>query len=431
MNDPTDIEINLMTKGDTSGAEAVEKSIKDVGEAAKDVEKAATPVNDNEANLRGRAVAWAQVGEKLREYGASARQAAGEMEGLDQETQKLVEKVGAATETVGGYLSTISQGFAAGGPIGAVLAAASTGVGDFIKAWGSAGTEIDKANKKSEESVVMWQRLQQLKINLPIVEALETANRLLDDQLEKLERNARVAESARALDQARQESAGADAVRSGSQTPEGAAASNLELASNNQIAAIQDKLNIATAAQAELESAANTLKEQIDRGLVDSKDLPKKIEELNSLEAKARQGAQKLIDDKQIGENQIATIREKTEEQAKQFGDAALDALTQSTIKQRDALKAEVDRLGVNASAGARASLAILDGILQDGQVRAEELKKYSEAQGRLNGMFEKSNAAVLEGFAAGERNLNAIIDKIEPMLRRLENAEIRISYLQ
>jgi len=419
-----DIDIKIGTTGDPAGAEVVEKSIKKVGEELDVVNKKTTEtaVRDNEANLRGRAIEWAKVGEKIREYGAAAREAAGNIEGLDKETQQLVEKVGAATETVGGYLSTISQGFAAGGPIGAVVAGATKGVGDFIKAWGEAGTEIDKANTKSLESVEMWKKFQQLKLNLPLVEALETANRLLDDQLEKMRRNARVAESERALEQAKQESAGADAVRSGNQTVQGAEAANLETSVNNQVAAIREKLATATAAQAALTSGAARLITAGEAGiLVEGFDnLDAQLKAGKTLQDKAIEAMKTLNDDTRIGENEIARIKVQSTEQVKQLGEAQLDALTQSVTQQRDALKAEVNRLGANATSGARDTLAILEQILEKDGVRADELGKYAEAQGRLNGMAEKNNAAVLEAFRTAERNAAAFQSGIQAVQSRL-----------
>ena len=418
-----DIEIGIKTTGDTSGAEAVEKAVKQVGNAAEDAgKKAAAPVHDNEANLRGRAVAWAQLAEKLTQYGAAARTAAQNIEGLDKETKNLVENVGAATETVGGILSAVSQGFAAGGPIGAVVAAATKGVGEFVKAWGSAGAEIQKANEKSEQSVQMWQRLQNLKLKLPILEALEGANKLLDEQLQKMMRNARVAEADRGLEQANQEAGGSDAVRSGKTTPEAANALNLATSAENQIERIREKLTISANAQKLLEGKVAEAAADADTMAADSKDLAAKLEEAKTLAAAAKKGAEALATDEQVAEKEIAEIKVKVEETAKNYQDAAFDALTQSVTQQRDALKAEVDRLGANASSGARASLEIWNEILADGKVRADELAKYAKAQGLLNGMVEKAHAEVMEGFLASESNYRALIESIRPVISRIRD---------
>lgn len=420
-----DIEIKIATTADTTGAKEVEDSLKKVGEDSR--QQNAT----EEILARGKALAWAQAADKIQQYGVLLRNLKSETSGLSEEQTHLANVAGEAAETIGGVVSAVGQGFAAGGPIGAILAGTVSGLGLVLKAANDADKAINSAEDASKRSVDYWRQLQNLKLKLPIADAAEEANRLLDEQLQKMIRNARVAESSRGLDQARQESAGADAVRSGSQTAQGAAAVNLATSVNNQVAAIQEKLEIAAKAQAKLQSDAD--KAAADAGTLaeGSKQQADKLAEAKALQTDANTAMENLAADRSVADNTIAKINEKGEQHAKEIQDAAFGALTQSAQQERDALKQEVDRLGTNASAGSRASLAILDQILADGQVRADEMAKYAEAQGRLNGMMEKSNAAVLQGFQASENNAAAVIRIIAPIIQTLDSHTSKLSGLE
>jgi hypothetical protein len=84
-----------------------------------------------------------------------------------------------------------------------------------------------------------------------------------------------------------------------------------------------------------------------------------------------------------------------------------------------------VGRLGENASAGAKSTLEILNQILLDGQVRADELGRFLEALGRMNGMQETQAAAVEDALKQSADALSAqtgVIKSLVTVFQDLKN---------
>lgn len=425
------VEIELTSTSNTKGAEEMKDAVDAVKESTKKTEAEASESSRQqsaaeEIATRTKALAVAQAADKLQRYGEVLKNLKAETSGLSDEQVRLANVAGEAAEKIGGVVSSVAQGFAAGGPLGAIVAGAAFGLGEFLRAANEADKAVKAAEESSKQSVEYWKSLQNLKITLPIALAAEEANRILDEQLDKLVRNERVAQSARSLEQATQENAGSAAVRAGTQTEQGAEALNLATAAENQIEAINAKLTIANAAQRELKSRAEVAEADAQTLNADSLEQIKALEDAKKLQKEAATGAKDLADLTQIAEKSKAEIRGKFAEQIERSKAVTLDALTQSATQERDALKAEVDRLGVNASAGARASLAIWEEILADGKIRANELGRYHEAQGRLNGMMEKANSKVLEAFRRSEQIVQSYerdLDGVISRLSRFENA--------
>lgn len=423
------IEIELTSSADTKGAEEMKDSLDGVKDATKKADAEAGESSRRQSAVeeiatRTKAIAWAQAAEKIQQYGEALKNLKAETSGLSEEQVRLANVTGEAAEKIGGVVSSVAQGFAAGGPIGAILAGAVNGLGLVLRAANDADKAVNAADESSKRTVDYWKQLQNLKITLPIALAAEEANRILDEQLDKLVRNERVAQSARSLEQATQENAGSAAVRAGTQTEQGAEALNLATAAENQIEAINAKLTIANAAQMELKSRAESVAGNAKTLSEGSQEQIKELDKAKELQKEADTGAKDLADLTQIAEKSKAEIRGKFAEQIEQNKATTLETLTQAATQERDALKAEVDRLGVNASAGARASLAIWEEILEDGKIRANELGRYHEAQGRLNGMMEKANAKVLEAFRQSEKIVQSYERDLDGVISRLNRFE-------
>lgn len=187
MPDPTDILLKLKTEGDTSGAEAVEKAIAKTGDASEEAAKKTkeVAVNDSEANLRGRAVAWVRVGEGVKQYAKTIGDAASASGALNEQQKQLVRSIADGAEQAGGFISTVAQGFAAGGPAGAAIAAGTSAVGLLASAWAAMRGDqaaADKAAKDAEES---FKRLQGFSAKLPLLQQMQEVSELLDAGIEK------------------------------------------------------------------------------------------------------------------------------------------------------------------------------------------------------------------------------------------------------
>lgn len=408
-----DIDFRLNTQADPAGADKVidkfdelKEKVVDLGEASEEAGKKSEKLetNDREANLRGRAVEWVKVGEAVKNYGALAVKAAGDLDGLDEKTKALVRSAGEGAEKVGGLVSSIAQGFAAGGPIGAILAGATQGVLEFVGAWGQAKAAAEDSDKAGQRAVDTWKALRELNGKLPLLDSMEQVNKLLDQELEKLQRNERVRQASSRADTAVSQEANAAAVAAGTKTQGQADAANLGDSFRQQAAAILKSLEIAKTAQNVLESEADNLAANSKAGSVleGFATLDAQLKATETKQAEVVAGAKRLADNLKIGEEQLRELEAKSQGAGREIGEAGLQALTEAVTNERDALKAEVDRLGSRASTGARSALAILEQILADGQLRADEVAKYNQSIGLLNRTQELNNAAVLEAFQEG-----------------------------
>lgn len=427
-----EILFRMTTEGKTDGAEKVTEAITDTGEAARKAEKESREAAEEErrrgveTEIRQRVAAdgWAKVSAKLSEYGTLIKQHASELQGLSASQQQFISKTGEALEIAGGFGSAVATGFSRGGPIGAVVAGAVNAATQIYDAWKEVDTELDKVEQSIRNAGAAQQRLNEIKAKLPMAESAREASALLDEVYQKALRNERIRESERSLEQTQTDEAGRAGVASGAITDEQADARSqvkqFSLAGEDIVA----DLEVASQHLAKLKADAETARR--DAGLMaeGSEDQTKKLEEAKNLQDQANELATKLEDDQKIAINKVRQLGTKAEGGAAEVADAGLDALTAAVAKERDALKAEVDRLGANASQGARASLQILEKILADGEVRADEVKAYSDAQGRLNGMAEKSNKAVMDAFMEGQKLQQAFSTELVRVKQKLSDMQ-------
>ncbi len=427
-----DILFRMTTEGETDGAEKVTEAIKDTGEAARQAEKESREAAEAErrrgveTEFRQRVAAdgWAKVAAKLSEYGAVMKQHANDLQGLSASQQQFIAKTGEALEVAGGFGAAVAEGFSRGGPIGAVVSGAVNAAGQIYEAWKETDTQLNKTEESIRNAAEANRKLSEMKIKMPLAEAAREASALLDEVYRKALRNERIRESERSLEQTQTDEAGKSGVASGAITGEQADARSqvkqFSLAGEDIVA----DLEIASEHLAKLKADAETAR--LAAGLMQegSVDQVKKLEEAKALQDQANELATKLEDDQKIAINKVRELGSKAEGGASEIADAGLESLTAAVTKERNALKAEVDRLGANASSGARASLEILDKILTDGEVRADEVKLYSEAQGKLNGMAEKSNKAVLDAFQEGQKLQSSFSTELVRMKQQISDMQ-------
>lgn len=421
-----DINFRLNTEGNTEGAEAVEKSIF----AAEDAAKSASRQADVDAVKAKQAVeVQRQQAESLREI-ADAQQRiilAGLADVLGKHTQQwkgMSPEIDLVIDGSKNFLNTLAS---TGDPVKASLALIGTAIGGVVTAYQEAekvAAGIAKREKEDLKNIaeLRAQYAQQLRTeNLSAFFRRETDE--LDEQEKVLERIVRLRASERELAAIEQRAAGAAAVDSGG-SPAAAAAANLQVQTANQVQSLLDDL---AKVNADVENA-RTL----------ALDLKLKAQALNqpgndaaaAIEAsKAADEAQKALLELQADQptrtveiiNQIQGVLTESDTLFRDLAASGLKGLTEVAARERDALQAEVDRLGANASSGAKSALAVLEKILADGQIRADEVAKFNEAQGLLNRQQELSNAAVLAAFEEGRKLSEAYGTELLGVKRQLE----------
>jgi len=398
----------------TPAAEAAGKKMADIG------------VKDSESNLRGRALAWAKIGEALNMYGAAATRAMGDMEGLDGETKQLIKTASEGAEKVGGLISAVAQGFAAGGPLGAITAGTAAGVGELFKAIIQTVGALAASDKAVERSVATFKKLQDLKGKLPLLDAMEAVNKQLDLELEKLVRNARVRESGRSLEQTQVEVAGKAAVVSGAQTQEVAAAQALVSQVRSQQEKIREDLAIAAQAQEDTQSDANFLKANAEAGVITEgfQTLDDMFVAAKQKQSEATAAFKTLEDDRAIAANKLTELATSAGESFREIGAAATNSQTQAA---QDALAAALQKsaeLGGNISSNFQTLINDLTTVLADGVVKVNESPLVVDAINRMAGSVEAKDERVITA-------MDRLVLTNESIMKRLPDLERRIAAIE
>lgn len=420
MSEPTDILLKLKTEGDTSGAEAVEESLGKVKDASKeladDTESAAQEeqaVNDREMNFRSRALAVAQVGEAMQKYGAAAKEVVGNLEGVSDEAKNLVNQVADATEEIGGLLSAVGQGFAAGGPVGAILAGTAAGVFKFISAYSEAGAAIEKADQASQRALESVKRYQDFKGKFEFADQLEKANDLLDEQLKKMVRNERVRASGAKLGAA----VGADddqqAVASGRMTAGEASGRAATRDATEQTAQIQASVDLAAAAQRKLQTDADLLAANANKLADDDAEKGKLLDKMREKQAAANEALDDFAVLQTEANNQIAALKIAAQNAVKEGGEA-------DQTKMAQALQAEVSRIiesqGGQASAALQQVATVMQGLLSDQKLSADETTRFANAMQLFRQSTEagtQATQATIQGMISVQQNSTNVMQQL------------------
>ena len=431
MADAQDIKFKLSTEGDTKGAEKVIEAIKDTGAEAKKVNEEARRaeqeelrVSDREANLRSRAVEFVKLGETIRKYGQAAAASVGDIDGLSESTKRLATSAAEGAEQVGGVISRVSQGFAAGGPIGAVVAAAASAFGIILGKVKETDVAMDSAEASGKRAEGMWRKLQDLKLKLPLIESLEAANALLDEQYAKFVRNERVAGADRALAQTQTSSAVADQVAGGQITANAGAAKVAAAQMEGDISEVQARLQGARLEIAKMSTDAGDLRAEGLRAAEGSADQLKLFKQADDLLDKQKTAALDFIADETAAASEMQSLATKGGQELKEAGRKGADEIFSAAENMRDAIDQAVAAQGKNASAGAKGVADMVNSLLSDGIMSAEDMGRIKEGIGRLNGLTEKNNPAVLAAVNKMVTLLESDASVIKPLQQRIQTLE-------
>jgi hypothetical protein len=141
MANDKDINIGIRTTADTSGAEAAEKSIRNVEDAVSGAESAMS-----EFEMITKAQVVAKLGEQLQQIAPQFSAAAESVRGFDEGLADTLETTGQVVSKAGEAATAIASGFAVGGPAGAAVGAAIVAVKHLAGAW----VEMKQAQQDAE-----------------------------------------------------------------------------------------------------------------------------------------------------------------------------------------------------------------------------------------------------------------------------------------
>ena len=436
MADPNDILLNLKTTGDTSGAEAVEKSLFAAEDAAKQASRQADVdlVKGKQAAevQREQAETLAQIAQgQERIVAANLADALGK---VSNQFRGMSPEVDLAIDASKNFLNTLAS---TGNPVTASLALIGTAIGGVVTAYQEAAKTTKEIAKEEQENL---KKIKELRADWAqdvrtqgLVDFFKKENDQLNEQEAALNRIVRINASERELAAKQQAASGAAAVAA-SGSPEAAAAANIQTAATNQANGLFDQLaqvrqavtnaeklasDTALAAQA-LNQSGNNAKEAIDT----TKAAVEAEKALKELKADLPTREIEIIN--QIKGGQLDFIT-----QVKAQGTAGQQAVTEAVTAERDALAAEVAARGSQASSGAKAALEILNKILEKDGVTAAELAQLGQAQAQLRGTQEQANTLVKEGFETTDKALKAVIEKINPVISSMKDSLRRIESLE
>lgn len=199
-----DITLGIGTTADTSGAEAVEESIKKVQKAGKDAaedgKRIARENRDNEAAEKRaaieRAVTFSELSRNIGQFGGALadkiKEAASEVEAFDKEAASALRNTAENVQEAVGAATALASGFASGGPLGLGVAALGVGlravVNDFqaveVAAIKAAAAER-KALESAEEAIRDATTAQRQRINEIERSGVESAILRENEALEK------------------------------------------------------------------------------------------------------------------------------------------------------------------------------------------------------------------------------------------------------
>ena len=405
----TEINVRLNTEGNPEGAEEVAKSLFAVEDAA----KAASRQADVDAVKAKQAVAvQRQQAESLREVAEGQQRIilanlAGVLAKQTEQYKGMSSEIDLVIDGSRNFLETLAS---TGDPVKASLALIGTAIGGVVMAYVEAEKVAAGITKREKEDLkniaaLRTQYAQQLRTE-NLVAFFQTETDALYAQEKTLARIIRLRASERQLAAIEQNAAGAAAVAAGG-SPAAAAAANVGIQTTNRVATLQDDLAQVNKAVETAKKLAETTRLNADALSEAGYNADAAIKARAAADV-AETAAADLAADQPIRTaqiiNQIKGVQIQGDTAINDIGAAGLQALTGAAEKQRDVLQAEVDRLGTNASVGARSTLAILDQILKDGQIRADEVAKYNTSIGLLNRRQELNNAEVLAAFEEGRK---------------------------
>lgn len=445
MADPTDIEIKIKTEADTAGAEAAKKSIFAIEEAAKKTERQA-----DVAAVQGQAraaVNAANAAEEIRLLGniadATRRVAAGqavkEIAALGEEFKGLNPSVDFAIgglEKFGGVLaSTGNIGLA----LGTLLVTAISGVAKAYADAEKQRKEIAKAEKESikEQSILRAQYVAQIRTE-NLATFFRTELTALEDQEAALGRIARIRASERDLAAAQQAASGQAAVAAGA-SPDAVAATNLAAGTASKLAELQQTL---TSGQETVDAAnekASNLTLQSNALAAQTGELGEKVVEAQAAAvtaaAEAQAAAKKATLDfeevQAVTRNEIQSVVTASLAEAKNISAAGLTSITAAAVQERDALAAEIKKLGPAASQNAKSGLEMLIKILEDGVIKPDELARLADAMAQIRNTGETRDKLVQEGFEGLAKADTAFLTVIQPTVTQLGETLTAIQQVQ
>ncbi len=430
---PDDIEIKLKTTGDTSGAEAVEKSLfKTRTEAEKasdhaDVEiakgkQAAAVQREQAASLREIADAQQRI------IAAQLAQAVGQ---VAEQFRGLNPEMDLAISGAQNFLNVFAT---TGNPIVATLALTTTAIGGVVTAYRDAEKavkEIAKNEKQSIKELADQRRDFAAQIRTENLTAFFQAElNALDKQEAVMRRMVELRASERGLAAAQQQAATSAAVAGGA-SPEGAAAGGLAAGLQGTIQDLTSKLTDAEAATKQLEERATTLVLKAN-ALVENTDEQKAaLQAAEEARAAAEESRAGLANFTQVTLNQIQTALVEAQAAGTEISAAGLAALTEAAVLQKAALQAEVDRLGTGASSGAKEALKTLAKVLEDGVIKPDELAKITDILSRVRASREAADTKVFEGFEALQKADEALVQQIQPAVDRIGQTLSAVQQIQ
>lgn len=433
MADIPDIEFKLKTTGDTTGAEEVEQSIFAAEDAAKTASRQADV--DIAKGKQAEAVQRAQA-ESLREIADGqqrivAANLAGAIGKIAGEFSGMSAELDMAIQGTQNFLNVFAS---TGNPIAATLALVGTSVNALMDAYRNASAQAKLLAKEEEAHLKKIAELRAAYARQISTENLtgffQRELEMLDEQEAVLLRISRIRASERELEAARRASEAAAAVAGGGTTAEGAAAVNLAGQVTDQIVTIQDSLKAAATAQQKLQDEANILGLEAKALTENTDEQIAAVAAASAKQKEADKALEELDAQRTISSNQIQTLLAGFKTSAAEIGQAGTQAMTEAVKAERDALAAEVARLGGNASSQAKAALALLEKALEDSVVKPDEYARIIDAQGRVSRTQEGLNTAVLEGFNATEKALAAMQNLVLPMTQRIEAMAQQISLI-
>lgn len=419
MADPTDILLKLKTEGDTKGAEAVRDGLKDV---RTEEQKLQAQADVDEAKRRQAIRLQEEQAKSLRDIADVQHRiiAAKLADSIGQLTQQFAGLSPELDMVLGSSRSFLEVLSTTGDPIRASLALTASSIGSVIQAWQKQEAFEKQVADQTKDRIAKTAALRAAYAKQVREERMEQYFKREVEELENEEkvliRIARIRESERQLAATEQANKNAAAVDSGAKTEVGAQADNLATSAANKIADILAQQQAAKDNLDKVEEQAVTLDQLAKRGFDSAEKQKAAVEAAGS---KQREFNELLLDFKAeqvVNENKIREILSQSNESGRQIGEDALKAMTEVATRERDAVKAEVERLGASAPAAMKAVLSILDGILEKDGIRANEVAKYAEAQGRLNRQFDTNNTALMTAFNESKALLAAQENELKQM---------------
>lgn len=439
--DAIDETIKQVEELDKAGAEA-SKSLGDVGKNAEpEIEKTRKSLEGADETLqqmgnhvemlqrRTQALALVQLSRDVGQLGGRIKEIAA---GLDGELSASLKKVGTVVEETAGMMQGLANGFAAGGPLGAVVTGAGLGVAKLVDAYGDADKAMKAAEASANNAYEQWQKLQRLRAAMPNIDLAETYREEADEterQLRNLERISRLRQGlagagaevlANDVTQARQQ--GQDTTGE-----EGALilARTTEQLENWNEQVKQAEVTFTLASQ-KLAAAQNELKAAATR------DLPtEKLEEAVKLQEQMKADAAQAVDDmRALAQASREAVVDSHNTEMAGLKQTAVSGLAAVAAETRDEIAAYAAQSGQELSGVTRQGLASITKILADGIVRPEETASLVAAIQAIRTTREGADKEILALINRTMGAAEAITKEIPSLELRMQSLESQIKGL-